>query len=208
MEYADDTESIYDFLKYIRQFETTYRFTTKPGSGFESDAEHSWSVAFACMLLAGRLEHEFGVHLDQARMLNMALVHDLAEMIAGDTKPWDEKARIGKNEREQDAIVSIVKNLPKDMRENVLALWEESEQCETLEAKIVKSLDKLDPEIHRVTHHIAWQEIMDEIHATREACDARHIPHHSFSTTLTSLYETTRKEALEKGMLKAEKTSI
>lgn len=191
-------------MKESRKFQLTYRFTPKPDGGFESDAEHSWSVAFMCMMLASRLEKEFDIHLDQSRMLKMALIHDLAEMETGDTKPWDTEARIGKEEKERKAMQKITETLPEDLHEEIISLWEECEKRETLEAKIVKSIDRIDPVIHRVTFGISWKGVVEEEHATQEAFDSRQLYRHEFSKTLTTLYEAVRAEALEKGMLKAE----
>jgi putative hydrolase of HD superfamily len=204
MKTVDDIGALCTFLKEIRAFHLTYRFTPKPDGGFESDAEHSWSVAFTCMLLAGRLEKEFDIHLDQSRMLKMALIHDLAELEVGDTKPWDHEAREGKEEKERTAMHHIVRNLPDDIRKEIIALWEESERRETLEAKIVKSIDRMDPDIYRITFDIGWEGIIDEEHATAESFDSRQRYRHEFSKTLTTLYEAVRAEALQKGTLKAE----
>ena len=105
--------------------ETTYRFTPKPDVGFENDAEHSWSVALTCMLVASRVEKELEVKLDQLKMLKMALVHDLAEVKTGDTKTWDETARADKESRERRALTDLLRRLPEDLAVEMMALWEE-----------------------------------------------------------------------------------
>jgi putative hydrolase of HD superfamily len=193
---------ILSFLKETQQFQLTYRFTAKPNGGFESDAEHSWSVAFAGMLFVEEIEKEFDIKLDHARMLKMALVHDLAKMETGDTKPWDIKARIGKEERGWKTMHKIVYSLPKTQQKEILDLWKECEKRETPEAKIVKSLDRLDPVLHRIVHGIGREEIMDEKDASMEAFDAQQRPHHDFSQTLSQLYKIIQEEAVRRGLIK------
>jgi putative hydrolase of HD superfamily len=199
---TSDIEKILSFLKETRQFQLTYRFTTKPAGGFESDAEHSWSVAFACMLLVEEIEKEFNIKLNHARILKMALIHDLAEIKTGDTKPWDVKARIGKEKREREALHQIVSSLPESQQKEIIDLWEECEKRETLEAKIVKSLDRLDPVLHRAVYNIGWEGVMDEKDASVEAFDSRQRPRHNFSKTLSRLYEMIREEVIRRGLIK------
>ncbi len=198
----NDEELIFDFLKIAREMEHKKRFTPHPDGRPENNAEHSWSVAFIIMILDTRLEKEFGVKLDQTKMLKMALLHDLAELETEDTKPWEPEKRIKKEEKERSAIQNIVKNLPKDLSKDVLELWEECEKKETLEAKIVKSIDRLDPMLHRTAFKIGWKGNVEEEHATIEALDKRQLPRHSFSKTITALYETIKKEATAEGIFK------
>lgn len=196
-----DAAKIIDFLKVARQMQTTYRFTPKPDGGFENDAEHSWSVALTCMLVATRIEEELGLKIDQLKMLRMAIVHDLAEIITGDTKTWDDTARVDKEEKERVAVNDLFDKLPNDLAENFLNLWEECEKRQTIEAMIVKSVDRFDPVIHRTAFDLGWDNVEDE-HATTEALDDRQLPRHSFSKTLTRLYTTIRDEAISKGMFR------
>ena len=184
--------------------ETTYRFTPKPDGGFENDAEHSWSVALTCMLVASRVEEELGVKLDQLKMLKMALMHDLAEIITGDIKTWDETARADKEGRERRALTELLRRLPEDLAVEIMMLWEECEKRESLEAQIVKSIDRLDPVIHRTVLGVGWENVEAE-QATVEALDERQLPRHQFSEALTELYRLVRDEAVAKGFFKEKK---
>ena len=200
-----EEEAIFNFLKTARGLEHISRFTPQPKGGFENDAEHSWSVAFICMILASRLEKEFNVKLDQTKMLKMALIHDLAELETEDTKPWEPEKRIDKEEKERAAMHNITKTLPEDLSKDIIDLWEECEKQETFEAKIVKSIDRLDPALHRTAFKIGWQGNVEEEHATIEALDLRQLPRHSFSKTITKIYEIMRAEAITNGMFKTSK---
>lgn len=196
-----DTDKVLSFLHEARQLQLTYRFTPKPDKTYESDAEHSWSVALICMLLASRLEKEFGVEINQLKLLQMALIHDMAEIRTGDTKTWDTKARENKEEKERIAFYDMTKKLPNDLKDQIRQLWEECEERETLEAKIVKSVDRLDPVIHRTVLGVGWENVInDGVHGTAFALDSRQLPRHSFSSTLTELYSKIRDEAVQKDM--------
>ena len=71
----------------------------------ENDAEHSWSVA----LLACSLAPEVDKTLDVGKVAQFAIVHDLVELFAGDTSPWqgDGNFRASKEEREAKALELI-----------------------------------------------------------------------------------------------------
>ncbi len=182
--------------------ETTYRFTPKPDGGFENDAEHSWSVSLICMLVATRIEEELGIKINQLKMLKMAIVHDLAEIITGDTKTWDDVARVNKEEKERTAIQDLFQKLPDDLKTELSNLWEECEKRESVEAMIVKSVDRFDPVIHRTVFGLGWENVEDD-HATSAALDSRQLPRHAFSKTLTSIYTSVRDEAISRGMFKS-----
>jgi len=55
------------------------------GSRKENDAEHSWSLALMCMLMAEHANSEINL----LRTMQMVLVHDLVEIDAGDTYAYD-----------------------------------------------------------------------------------------------------------------------
>jgi putative hydrolase of HD superfamily len=200
-ESESDTSKILSFLKVARHMQTTYRFTPKPDGGFENDAEHSWSVALTCMLVATRIEEELGVKIDQLKMLRMTIVHDLAEIITGDTKTWDDLARVDKEKKERMAVNDLFDKLPNDLAEDLLSLWEECEKRESIEAMIVKSVDRFDPVIHRTVFNLGWDNVEDE-HATSVTLDSRQLPRHAFSKVLTSIYTQVRDEAISKKMFR------
>lgn len=196
-----ETQQIIDFLRLAMKMKQTYRFTPKEEGMWENDAEHSWSVGLICMLLASRLQQEQGVKINTERMLKMAIVHDLAEVITGDTKTWDAKARIGKDERERQAITKMLAELPADLEAEFMELWEESEAKQTLEAKIVKSVDRLEPVLHRTLLDFGWDNVQaDGAHGTSAALDGRQYPRHKFSELITEIYESIRDEAINRDM--------
>ena len=95
----------------------------------ESVAAHSWGVALRC------LQH-CPPELDLARVLSLAIVHDLAEAEVGDITPHDGVAKEDKSRMERAAMAVIAPQW--------LALWEEYEAGESPEATFVRRMDALD----------------------------------------------------------------
>jgi len=102
----------------------------------ESVADHTFRTTLLCMIFSS-LEG-----LDELKMLQMALIHDLPEVIVGDLTP-SEKAKADKNS-EEDAMKSLLTFLPKEVRGKYLKVWHEYTNNETVEARAVRQLEKLE----------------------------------------------------------------
>ncbi len=102
----------------------------------ESVTEHSWHVVFLVWALGSRIDG-----LDVARAVEIALVHDLAELRLGDLPRT--AARYlpagAKKQAERAAMAEILAPLPARAR----ALYAEYEAGESAEARLVKACDKL-----------------------------------------------------------------
>jgi putative hydrolase of HD superfamily len=105
----------------------------------ENSAEHSWSLAMAAMALAPVVVPQ----LDLLRILEMALVHDIVEIDAGDTFCYGDQK--GKIEKERTAAQRIFGLLPADQAEQWSQLWEEFEARNTKESLFANSLDRILP---------------------------------------------------------------
>lgn len=81
--------------------------------------------------------------LDRVHVMELALVHDLAESIVGDITPYCGISREEKLLREFSAISEIAELLG-PTKEKLLELFNEYEEGKTAEAKFVKDLDRLD----------------------------------------------------------------
>ncbi|HEX2254715.1 MAG TPA: HD family hydrolase [Thermoanaerobaculia bacterium] len=106
----------------------------------ESVTEHSWHVLFLVWTLGRRIA-EGNAELDAERAVEIALVHDLAELRVGDLPRT--AARYfpagAKNAAETAAMGEILAPLPERARE----LYAEYQAGETAEARLVKACDKL-----------------------------------------------------------------
>ena len=112
------------------------------GSRHENSAEHSWHLAVA-VLLFEPLARERDLNLQ--RMLEIALLHDLPEIGAGDTYVYDQTGRESQAAREQKAADEIFGKLPDEQNAQFRARWDEFEELQTPEAQFVRGLDRLLP---------------------------------------------------------------
>ncbi len=104
----------------------------------ESVAEHSFCVALLAMVLAD----EYSVELDTAKVIRMALIHDLGEIYAGDFTPADNIDKNDKYQLEKQSVVKVLEKLPNGSR--WIALWEEYEKAQSRESQFVRQLDRLE----------------------------------------------------------------
>lgn len=81
--------------------------------------------------------------LDRIRVMELALVHDLAESIVGDITPYCGISKEEKLLREFSAMSEIAELLG-PTKDKLLELFNEYEGGKTAEAKFVKDLDRLD----------------------------------------------------------------
>ena len=103
----------------------------------ESVAEHSWRMA----LMAYFLRDEFPT-ADLIRGLLMALLHDMGEVFTGDI-PTFEKTDADRA-REHELRDEWIDALPAPYAAEIRSLFAEMDAMETVEAKIVKALDRME----------------------------------------------------------------
>jgi putative hydrolase of HD superfamily len=129
-----------EFLLELDKLKSVFRRNyLADGSRLENDAEHSWSFSMAAMVLA---EHA-AEPVDVARVVRMALVHDVVEIDAGDTFIYDESAKQGQAEREARAAARLFGLLPEDQARELLALWREFEERATPESRYARAIDRI-----------------------------------------------------------------
>lgn len=114
----------------------------------ESIAEHTYHVVFLVWALAPSVPG-----LDAAHAVEIALVHDLAELRTGDLPMVASRyfPTGAKQAAERAALAEILAPLP----ERSLALWDEYEAARTPEARLVKACDKLQLML-KVTLYERW----------------------------------------------------
>ena len=121
----------------------------------ESVADHSWGVALlACALCPD--------NLDRTRVLEMAILHDLAERTVGDITPFDGITPDEKHAAEKKAMKTLCESLKQGDR--WLAIFDEYARQQSEEARFVHQMDKLDmhmqAEIYQATTQINLEEFM------------------------------------------------
>src|ERR1039458_6331031 len=121
----------------------------------ENDAEHSWHLCLAVIVLA---EHANSAGLDVLRVLKMLIIHDLVEIDAGDTFAYDTARRVDQHAREALAADRIFAMLPSDQCAEFRALWDEFEEVKTPEAKFAAAIDRFQPcLLNCSTEGAAWR---------------------------------------------------
>jgi putative hydrolase of HD superfamily len=109
------------------------------GARNENDAEHSWYFAMAALLLAEYSNEK----IDMQKVIQMALIHDIVEIDAGDTFIYDEKAKKHQHDKEQKAAKRIFGLLPDEQKKFMYDIWNEFEENITKESKFARSIDRL-----------------------------------------------------------------
>jgi putative hydrolase of HD superfamily len=150
-----EIENILDFsmqvnkLKFVKRYSELKKYNKK----FKEDdsASHSWRVALMTLLLAEKVDKS----LDIKKMLEIAIVHDLAETITGDIDALlIENGSVQKKDKQKNemkAMSQLLQNLPSDLQEKIMSIWEDYEYGKSEEAKFVKVLDKMEAQTHIFT---------------------------------------------------------
>jgi len=109
-------------------------------SDAESVSDHTFGVAFIALTLANFVEED----VDTAKVLTLALIHDLPEAILSDIpSPAGRHLPSGaKGEAEEGAIKALLEGLPRV--ENWCSWWHEYRDQTTAEGRLVHDADRLD----------------------------------------------------------------
>jgi len=155
----NEKSSINNFIAFYAKAEklkSTMRHSWLTNGRQESSAEHSWMLGLLAIVLSGELETK----VDILKVVKMVTVHDLAEAITGDIPSHEISSRKeNKYQAEKDAFKELAQDLPKKTAEEIVSLWEEFEENETVEAKFANALDKLEATLQ---HNVAPIETWDQ----------------------------------------------
>jgi putative hydrolase of HD superfamily len=106
----------------------------------ESVSDHIFGVAFVCLVLAELVERS----VDTAKLLSIALLHDLPEAVLSDI-PAPALRHFSPNAKqaaEEEVLRSLLDELPR--REKWHAWWRDFEEQISVEARLVRDADRID----------------------------------------------------------------
>jgi len=128
-------EQLIKFLGILEKLKCNTRHNWTTSGKQESVAEHSWRLAVLAMLM----EDDFP-ELDMNKVIRMCLIHDWGEAITGDIPAFIKTK--SDEEKEDDAIEALLKNLPETISSGFLTMFKEMSDLISAEAILVKALDK------------------------------------------------------------------
>ena len=132
-----DIDSFLDFLHAAEKLKCATRHCDTTSGRRESVAEHSFRLVMMAELVRGEYPT-----LDMDKVVKMCIFHDLGEAVTGDIPAFlknDSDRAV-----ESDAVDSLIKILGEPEYSELKPLFSEMEALETPEAKLYKSLDKLE----------------------------------------------------------------
>jgi putative hydrolase of HD superfamily len=126
-------------MRSAERLKDTLRSAHTSSGRTESVAEHTWRLCLLAMLVA-RLTDD----IDQLRLLQMCVLHDLGEAIGGDIPAIHQDPEAPKSGQERADFLKLVAPLDPATREAFTDLWDEYEAGDTKEARLAKAIDKLE----------------------------------------------------------------
>jgi len=128
-------EQLIEFLGVLEKLKCNTRHNWTTNGRQESVAEHSWRLAVLAMLM----EEDFP-ELNMNKVIRMCLIHDWGEAVTGDIPAFIKTE--ADEEKEADAIETLLKNLPETISSVFLTMFKEMSDLTSDEAILVKALDK------------------------------------------------------------------
>jgi len=139
-----DANTALQLLLGAQQLKRTPRtgWVTRGVPDAESVADHSFGVAFIALLLGEMTQQP----LDKAKLLTIALLHDLPESVIGDlATPITVHFPPGaKRKAETKVLNELLGKLPLPTAERWRSWWQEFEEGTSIEGQIVRDADRLD----------------------------------------------------------------
>jgi 5'-deoxynucleotidase YfbR-like HD superfamily hydrolase len=114
-----------------------------PTGRVESVADHSFGVALLSLVLCPP-------ELDRTKVLELAILHDLAEVEVGDITPHDGVSATEKHQREATAAAKLMAGLPES--EALIERFGEALRGSSPEARWVKAVDKLEMSLQSLNY--------------------------------------------------------
>ncbi|MFR4519006.1 MAG: HD domain-containing protein [Fusobacterium sp.] len=181
-----NARELLEALSVAERLKDTTRHCYTSKGRHESVAEHSWMMT----LMAFFMKNEFP-EADFNKIIQMCIIHDLGECFTGDI-PTFLKTKEHENS-EEGLLNNWIKSLPEAARSEMINLYKEMNERQTLEAKIYKAIDSLEALIqHNFSDISTWSENEFDLNLTY--ADDRV----DFSKYLSDLREEIRKDTVKK----------
>ena len=140
-------KDILTFLRRSKSLESVERYNSSLRAHKNTVAEHSWRLGLMALVIGT----ECKARVDINRAVSLALLHDLAEAKTGDIDAYDQPAGgkellKQKSASEESAMREMTDDLP--FGDWIYSMWREYEDQETVEAKFVKALDRIEGFLH------------------------------------------------------------
>ena len=181
-----EVKKLLDVLSLAERLKDATRHCYTSGGRHESVAEHCWMAS----LMAYFLTDEFP-EADMGKVIKMCLIHDLGEAFTGDIPSFYKTADHEKEE--ETRLYQWVESLPEPYRGEMLALYDEMEKRETLEAKIYKAIDGMEAVIqHNMSDLSTWIPLeyeLNQVYADDKV---------AFSEYMRQLRRVTREDTIQK----------
>lgn len=132
-----EPRTLIEFMGVIEKLKCNTRHSWTSSGRHESVAEHCWRLAVLALLVRDQFPEA-----DFDKVLTMCLIHDFGEALTGDIPSFNKTQQ--HEEAEAQAITRLLSMLPPKMARDYQALFDEMAAMETLEARLVKALDKLE----------------------------------------------------------------
>lgn len=129
-----------NILKKIRRYKSSL---SKNG---DTVAEHSWRLTLMVFVIGTELK----VPIDICRAMQLALIHDLAELKTDDIDAIEVITKKVSLRKKRESEILAMREILQDISfgQSLHMLWNEYEEQKTLEAKFVRALDKIEAFLH------------------------------------------------------------
>lgn len=135
----EELPGVLAFIRNSEMLKNTLRSAHTSAGRTESVAEHSWRLCLMALTLS-----DYFPEVNMERVLKMCIIHDLGEAINGDIPAPAQSAGSDKSNDERKDLLLLLKNLPDELQQQMIELWDEYDEALTPEAQVAKALDKLE----------------------------------------------------------------
>ena len=138
-------ESIIKFHQLTCKLKTTIRSGWKYWKVNENRIESVAEHVFGCAMLAVGIFSTAKIDVDIEKVITMLALHETEEVLIGDITMFDSKKMKTKKQDGRKAVLTLFKDF--ENSDKFLALIEEFEQNQTLDAHFANQIDKLEADL-------------------------------------------------------------